>query len=252
VWGARMAEVEVRTFKEVDMKGGTVVAAFPSVGLVSTITASYLITTLPVDQVTALDSAGFPSLSMIYAKKPKFPARVYACRDPKLAIFICEMPLPMATHRPVAYALLQWAKDHGCRQVVPLEGLPVDPDTPIAGDPPVWGVGSTDRARSELDKRGIPQLESGMITGVSGVLLNEGRWRNMDVIALLAEARFALPDARAAVSLVRALDTLLPEIQIDTKPLQEQAKELERQLTRLKQQARSVVQPEPIPPDMYR
>lgn len=247
-----MSEVEVRTLKEVDMKGGTVVAAFPSVGLVSTITATYLITNLPVDQVTALESLDFPSLSMIYAKKPKFPARVYASREQKLAIFICEMPLPMATHRPVAYALMKWAKDHGCRQIVPLEGLPADLDAPVAGEPPVWGIGSTDRARAELEKRGIQQLETGMIAGVTGVLLNEGRWRNVDVIALLAEARLTLPDARAAVALVHALDDLLPEVTIDLKPLLDQAKLLEDHLTRLKQQARPIVQPEPIPPEMYR
>src|SRR5207253_1670113 len=145
--GGFLADVELRTIKEVDLKGGTVVAAFPSVGLVSTITATYLITGLKVDQVVALESPDFPSLSMIYAKKPKFPARVYASKSPKLAIFICEMPLPMGTHRPVAYTLLKWAKDHGCRQIVPLEGLPAVADVPVSGEPQVWGVGSTDRAR---------------------------------------------------------------------------------------------------------
>src|SRR5437870_12358304 len=105
-----MANVESRTLKVVDTTGGTVVAAFPSIGLVSTITATYMITNLKVDQVTALESSDFPSLSMVYAKRPKFPARVYASQDPKIAIFICEMPLPMYTHRPVAYALLKWAK----------------------------------------------------------------------------------------------------------------------------------------------
>jgi len=250
--GGFVADVELRTIKEVDMKGGTVVAAFPSVGLVSTITATYLITTLPTDQVTALESPDFPSISMIYGSKPKFPARVYASRKEKVAIFICEMPLPMSTHRPVAYALMKWAKDHGCRQIVPLEGLPAELDAPLTGEPTVWGVGSTDRARAELKKRGIQQLESGMISGVTGILLNEGRWRDVDVIALLAEARLALPDATAAVGLVKVLDTLLPEITIDLGPLQEQAKLLEEHLTKLKQQARSVVPPEPVPSDMYR
>src|SRR5438046_6263405 len=130
-----MAEVEIRTIKEVDLTGGTVVAAFPSIGLVSTITATYMITNLKVDQVTALESPDFPSLSMVYAKKPKFPARVYASQDPKLAIFICEMPLPMWTHRPVAYTILKLAKDHGSRQIVPLGGLPAGAQLPTSGDP---------------------------------------------------------------------------------------------------------------------
>src|SRR2546426_10215326 len=112
-----MADVEIRTLKEVDLKGGTVVAAFPSIGLVSTITATYMITNLKVDQVTALESPDFPSLSMVYAKKPKFPARVYASQDPKIAIFICAMLLPIYTHRPHAYANLKWANNHQSRGI---------------------------------------------------------------------------------------------------------------------------------------
>ncbi len=246
-----MADVEIRTFKDMDLKGGTVIAAFPSVGLVSTITATYLISTLQADQVCALESEDYPSLSMIYAKKPKFPARVYGFHKAKLALFICEVPLPNRAHRPTAYALLRWAQAHGCRQIVPLEGLPTEGEAK-AGAAQLWGVGSTDRARAELDKRGIPQLETGMIAGVSGVLLNEGRWRNFDVIALLAEARPDMPDAHAAVALTRGLDTLLPEIEVDLEPLLEQAKQLEEHLQRLKAQAKSVVPAEPPTGGMYR
>ncbi len=249
-----MPTVEVRTLKEVDLKGGTIVAAFPSVGLVSTISATYLIQMLPVDQVCALESEDFPSVSMIYAKKPKFPARVYASPSHKLAIFICEMPLPTRIHRAVAYALMDWARNQGIRQIVSLEGLPTEGDGPRSGEPNVWGVGSTDRARKELDKHKIEQLETGMIAGVAGVLLNEGRWRNVDVIALLAEARPDLPDAHAAVALVHALDEILEEITVDLGPLQQQAQQLEEFLTKLKQQAApAAAAKEQTPPtDMYR
>lgn len=248
-----MPTVEVRTLKEVDLKGATVVAAFPSVGLVSTISATYMIQMLPVDQVCALESEDFPSVSMIYAKKPKFPARVYASPQHKIAIFVCEMPLPTRIHRAVAYALLDWVKAHGCRQIISLEGLPMEGDGALTGEPSVWGVGSTDRARAELEQHKIAQLETGMIAGVTGVLLNEGRWRNADVVALLAEARPELPDAHAAVALVHALDSLLEDIDIDLKPLQQQAQQLEEFLQRLKQQATPVIPKEPTPPsDMYR
>jgi len=247
-----MATVEIRTFKEVDLKGGTIVAAFPSVGLVSTIAATYLITMLPVDQVCALESEDYPSLSMIYARKPKFPARVYHSREHKLAIFICEMTLPARVHRATAYALLDWAQTHGCRQIVSLEGLPIE--EPISPQPEsdVWGVGSTDRAREELAKRNIKQLETGMIAGVTGVLLNEGRWRQVDVIALLAEARPDLPDARAAVAIVHALDELLEDVVVDLGPLREQARALELHLQRLRQQALAAPTTEPVPREMYR
>lgn len=246
-----MAKVEVRTLKDISLKGGTIVAAFPSVGLVSTISATYLIQMLPTDQVCALESEDFPSVSMIYAKKPKFPARVYASKDHNLAIFICEIPLPTRIHRAVAYALLDWAKAQGIRQIISLEGLPSD-EGPMSSEPKVWGVGSTDRARDVLDAAGIDQLETGMIAGVAGVLLNEGRWRATDVIALLAEARPQLPDAHAAVSLVRTLDQILTDVEIDLTPLQEQAKSLEEYLQRLKAQATPAVPKEAVPSDMYR
>jgi uncharacterized protein len=207
---------------------------------------------LPTDQVCALESEDFPSVSMIYARKPKFPARVYASPGHRLAIFICEMSLPNKVHRPVAYALLDWAKARGARQIVTLEGLPTDSESSLTTEPAVWGVGSTDHARAELDKAKIGQLETGMIAGVSGVLLNEGRWRNSDVIALLAEARPDVPDAHAAVALVRALDTLLTDVEIDLGPLKEQARSLEQFLQKLKQQATPVVRQEPVPGDMYR
>ena len=249
-----MGTVEVRTLKEVDLKGGTIVAAFPSVGLVSTISATYLIQMLPVDQVCALESEDFPSVSMIYAKKPKFPARVYASPGHKLAIFICEMPLPTRVHRPVAYALMEWAKRQGIRRIISLEGLPMEGNGPMNEEPNVWGVGSTDHARAELDKHKVAQLETGMIAGVAGVLLNEGRWRSVDVIALLAEARQDLPDAHAAVSLVHALDELLEDVTVDLGPLQQQARQLEEFLQKLKQQAAPAApSKEATPPsDMYR
>jgi len=249
--GRATSDVEIRTFEDVDLKGGTVVAAFPSVGMVSTIATTYLIMRLPVDQVCALDSADLPALSMIYAKKPKFPARVYADRKAKLAIFLCEVPLPGRAMRPIAHALLRWSQAHGARQIVTLEGLPSEALLGEGG-PSVWGVGSTDRARAELDRRKVPQLETGMIAGVSGILLNEGRWQSYDVIALLAEARPNQPDAIAAVALTKALDELLPELEVDLVPLQEQARVLEEHLRRLKVQARPAVAPETETGGMYR
>ncbi|HEC95172.1 MAG TPA: proteasome assembly chaperone family protein, partial [Thermoplasmatales archaeon] len=38
-----MNEVELIEFEKVDLKGGTVIAGFPSIGLVSTVAANYLI-----------------------------------------------------------------------------------------------------------------------------------------------------------------------------------------------------------------
>jgi len=239
-------EIVVRQFKDAKLDGGTVIAAVPSVGLASTIASTYIISTLKLDQVAALDSEEFPPLSMVYDTKPKFPARVYANPEKRLAIFISEIPLPPELHRALARTLLSWAQEHQAERIIGLEGLPL-PKGAGREEVQLWAVGSTDSARETLAKAGIQQLQTGMISGVAGVLLNEGRWMNFDVIALLAEARSEMPDAYAAAKLVEGADLLLPDVEIDLGPLLEQAKGLETHLQGLQTQAKPVVKPVPSP-----
>ena len=245
----RMTDIDIRKFKDVDLKGGTILAAVPSVGLVSTIAATYIVSGLKMDQIMALDSEEFPPLSMVYAHKPKFPVRVYANPNKKVACFLSEVPLPGKSHRPLARALLDWAKAEGAQRIICLEGLPLAQEASEA-EIDVWAVGSIDSANEAIEKAALGYLETGIVSGVAGVLLNEGRWADYEVIALLGEARPYLPDAHAAAKLVYATDRLLEGVDIDLAPLLEQAKQLETHLQALKEQAKPVT-PE-APPNIYR
>jgi uncharacterized protein len=126
-----------------------------------------------------------------------------------------------------------------------MEGLPLEAGGEPGGEGvrkvDVFGVGSTDNARNELKKADIKNLETGIIFGVSGVLLNEGRWENFDVITLLAEAYVDAPDAFAAARILEALDRLMPDIKIETKPLLEQSEKFEEHLKGLRKQAKPAV-----------
>lgn len=227
--------IEVRKFKDLDLGGGSVIEAIPTVGLSSSIASSYLISSLGLDQIAALESEAFPPVSMIYSKKPKFPARIYAREDLKLAIFISEVPMSPNLHRPLAQTLLEWTRDQACREIICMEGLPVEDN---ANDLKLWAVGSTERARERIEKSGLEQLEIGMIPGVSGVLLNEGRWVKFDVISLVAETRAVVPDSLAAAKLVEAVDKLFPHITIPIEPLVAQAKRIQAHLAALQEQAK--------------
>ncbi|MCK5291370.1 MAG: proteasome assembly chaperone family protein [Thermoplasmata archaeon] len=228
-------EIEIRKFKSMNLTGGTVLEAFPSVGLVSTIASSYLISTLELDQICALESEHFPPVSMVYSTKPKFPARIYAREDIKLAVFISEFPPHTMLHRPLAKRLLSWSMDQRCRRILSLEGLPKPGSDDV--EPELKGVGSIDAAREELDKSGIEQMEIGMIPGVSGVLLNEGRWVGFNVIGLLADSIPGQPDALAAAKLVDGVNRLIPEVEIESEPLLKQVAEMEAYLNTLRKQA---------------
>jgi uncharacterized protein len=251
-----MFEIEVKKFKEMNLEDGTIIEGSPGVGLVSSIAATHLVDFLKLDQICAFDSDAFPPTSMIYASKPKFPARIYANSKNKIGVFLSEFtPLP-SIHRSMAFKLLEWCKQQKIRRIVSIEGLPTDikckPGEPLDKiETKVFGIGSTDRARKELKDAKIETLQSGIIYGISGVLLNEGRWNNYDVITILAEACIDIPDSIAAAKILEAIYKLIPETKIEIKPLYEKSKKLEEYLKTLRKQAETP-QPDTQPyKDMY-
>jgi len=247
----KMVEIEIRKFKDMDLKDSTIFEGFPGVGLVSAIASTYLIDHLKLDQICALECEEFPPTSMIYDSKPKFPARIYASEEHKIGVFISEFSPPPALHRPLAKKLLEWGKEQQCKRIVSTEALPIKDGTgeniEIADrNVEVFGIGSTDRARQELEKIEVKPLTTGIIYGVSGVLLNEGRWNDFDIITLLAEAYPKMPDAIAAAKIIEVVDKLTPQIKIEVEPLYEQSKKFEEHLKTLRGQAK------PPLPDNYK
>jgi uncharacterized protein len=242
-----MVEIKVYEWKQMDLKDMTIINGFPSAGLVSTITANYLIGALDLEQWGAVDSDDFPPVSMIYDKKPKFPARIYAQEESKVAVILSEFtPLPNLV-RPLADMMLNWAKEHECKRIVSPEVIYARSGEEELN---VSGVGSTDNARVELEKYGIEQFSQGMISGVSGVLLNEGRMKNFDVFTLVAQAHSGIPDAKATAKVIEAIIKLVPAIKVDVDPLYEEAERVEKFVRRLREQAKPATEPS-TPHNMY-
>lgn len=243
-----MVEITIHKFKDMDVEGATVVDGFPTVGLVSTIAANYLIGELKLDQISVLDSSDFPPVSMIYANKPKFPARIYADENKKVVVFLSEFTPPPHLARALAKIVLDWSIKHKCRRIIIPEGIPTE--KPEAEELDVYGVGSTDKARADMKKYHINQLKTGIVTGVAGVLLNEGRRANFDVISLLAEVNTGMPDARAAAKIIEVVDRLIPSIKIDVKPLYKEAERIENYLRVLREKSKPAAEPK-LTPQMY-
>lgn len=239
-------------FKEIRLEGGTILNGFPTAGLVSTIVANYLIGALDLDQVGALDSDDFPPVSMVYANKPKFPARIYADKRLKLAVFLSEFTPPPFLARPIARTMFSYAKETGAERIIAPEVIGW-----VHGDetePHVFGVGTTDRTRVEMKRISMTPFRQGMIAGITGVLLNEGKRAEMDVISLIVETRPEMPDARAAARVLEVINRLLPHLEIDVEPLYEQAERVETHLKEMREQAKEMaerMQPT-YPSELYR
>ncbi|MCP8304619.1 MAG: proteasome assembly chaperone family protein [archaeon] len=233
-----MNEIEIREFKKMRLKGATVIDGLPSISLVNTIAANYLVAALDLDQIAALDSNRFPAISMIYAFKPKFPARIYASEEFKIVIFLSEFRILPNLYRPLAKALFDWTKEQNCSLIISPVEWSVESSPTVKEEPVVQGVGSTDRARERLASNEIKQLEFGAIPGISGLLLNEGRWSNFDVMSLIVPVYPDISGVKAAVKAVEVIDRLIPEIEIDIASLYQEAERIEDKLRTLRRQAK--------------
>lgn len=253
-----MEDIHIYELKKIDLRGATVIDGFPSVGLVSSIVANYVINTLELEQIAIMDSVYFPTVSLIREGEPMNPVRIYAKpkhnEESNLVVFISEFQPPPNLIKKIASTVLDWAQDQKCTLLVCPEGLIVDREEGMGfnKDIAVYGIGSTEKASSVLQKHEIMIFEEGVITGVAGVLLNEGKKRDFDVISLLSEAHPDYPDARAAAHVIETIDKLLLHIQLDAQPLYEEAERIESQLKVIHRQTESAKKP-PVPsrPSMY-
>jgi uncharacterized protein len=262
--GLTKGPVTIREFEELDLKSAMLIEAFPTIGLVSTIAASYLVSQLKLKLVGTVTAPWMPPVSIVYGGRALPPVRLYSGEKvcgidgncDQVFLLMSEFPIPDQGVYPVADALLDWAHAHGCREIVSLEGLPMerpDPETKpervLTGHKPqVWGVGATDRARAMLERQKVPQMDTGVITGISGALLWMAEQRGVDALCLLAEAQKDFPDARAAAALVQVIDVLLQQIQINLEPLLKQAEELEKQIKHAVEGALDAQQSRAAPP----
>ncbi|HEY4705330.1 MAG TPA: PAC2 family protein, partial [Thermoplasmata archaeon] len=223
-----MDGIQIYELRRMDLRGATVIDGFPSVGLVSSIVANYLINALSLSQIGIMDSAYFPTVSLVRDGEPMNPVRIYgqpkqSGRD-QVVVFISEFQPPPNLIKGIASTVLDWTQDQKCNLLVCPEGLIVDseltgPDRQVE----VYGIGSTDKSMDLLRKNGVTLFEEGVITGVAGVLLNEGRRRDFDVITLLSEAHPDYPDARAAARVIEVIDKVLGHTELDARPLYEEA-----------------------------
>jgi len=237
-------DVTVINFEEIDLKNATVIAGFPSIGLVSTIVANYLIDALGLRQIGALDSSQFPTLSVVHTGEPLSPVRIYAGilgNGRKIAVFVSEFKPKPNLISSLSNTIMKWVKEKGCDLLISPEGMVVEGKaTEEENLAEAYAIGSTEKARVMLREKHIPEFKNGIIAGVSGVLLNQGKHEGFDVIAILAEAHPNYPDARAAASSLNVIASLLA-VEINVVPLYDEAGRIEKQLQKFNKQAKPVV-----------
>ena len=252
---ASLDEVEICDFEEANLKDATVIAGFPSIGLVSTIAANYLIDALGLKQIGCLKSPHFPALSVVHTGEPLSPVRIYAgtqINGDKIAVFVSEFKPKPNLINSIANVIMEWVTRKECKLLLSPEGMVVEGKSADEEENvEAYAIGSTEQARQLLMSKDIPQFKNGIIAGVSGVLLNFGKQNNFDVISILSEAHPNYPDARAAAAAINVMATIMGA-EINVTPLYEESERIEKQLQKFHKQAKPMVSASQAPqPSMY-
>jgi len=248
-------DVKICNFEEVDLKDAIVIAGFPSIGLVSTIAANYLIDALNLKQIGCITSPQFPALSVVHTGEPLSPVRIYSGTQPgggKIVVFVSEFKPKPNLINSISETIMEWVSGKKCKLLISPEGMVVEgKDSGDDANVEAYAIGSTENARGILMSKDIAQFKNGIIAGVSGVLLNLGKQAKVDVISILAEAHPNYPDARAAAAAINVIANIMG-VEINVKPLYEESERIEVQLQKMHKQAKPMVSGGQAPqPSMY-
>jgi len=239
-------DIQIIERKHVTVRDAVLVEGFPSVGMVSSIVANYMIKMLDMEYIGSVSSRYFHPSAVISKSVPMPPVRIYAgqpvekkgCICDRLVVLTSEFPPPVELMKPLVDKILDWTKQKDIKTIVSVEGI--INESAQDENATTYAIASTERARKMLDNKNITHLENGIITGISGVLLHEAERLQRDVVCLLSDANPQIPDARSAARLIEVLDQFLPKLKLDPEPLIEEAEKLEAHLKRAIIQAQAL------------
>lgn len=233
--------IEIKEYKTIDLKESILIDGFPSVGLISTIISNYYISGFNLDGMAFIDSPHFPPLTLIYAKKPKYPARIHASEERKLAVISCEFTPAPQLARAIGEKIVKWAITKHIHSIITFEGILEKEESNQVSE--VYAVGSTEQMRNLLTEKGIPLLEYGAVIGLPAIILNQCRWLNLDAVCFLVKIYHPYPEFRAAAHVIEQINKLYPSIAIDTQPLYKEAEKIEKRIREVREATKQVQEP---------
>jgi len=233
--------IEIKEYKKIDLRESVLIDGFPSIGLISTIISNYYISAFNLDGMAFIDSQYFPPLTLVYGKKPKYPARIRASEDKKLAVITSEFtPAPQLT-RAIGEKIVKWAITRHLHSIITFEGVMEKEGS--SQETEIYAVGSTEQVRNLLVEKQIPLLEYGAVIGLPAVILNECRWLNFDAVCFVVKVYHPFPEFRAAAHVIEYINKLYPNLAVDVKPLYQEAENIEKRVREVREAARPLQEP---------
>ena len=215
-------KIKIKESKSVNIEDGFLIDGFPSVGFSSAIATESMVQTSQFEQTGVIDSDSFPSISVIKDGKPNYPTRIFINQELKIGIFLSYLTLDKSLHRIASRTMLRWAKEHKIKVIISSVAMKSNDSTDE-----IMGIGNTDTARAKIKNSGLKVLEHGTVSGIPGMLLNEGSLTGQDVVVVVFQTEGDGPDFQSSLQLCSAISKLIPGASCNIPLLQKEAEKAE-------------------------
>jgi uncharacterized protein len=224
--------IEIKLFKEQNLKGYSLIEGFPGIGLVGPMAASYMIEKLGMEYVGHIASDLFPPLAVVHDGQPMHTARIYADKKNKLLVVFSEFTIPSNAVYQTGSELMSFMREYGISRLISIGGMPTQKQSNVP-----YIISSDQEMVKKAAAQGIKQIKEGVIAGVSAVLLISAREFNLKTINLLVEVNPMIMNPKYAETAIQGLNKLIG-IDIDLNELEKEAKEVESKVREIMSKAK--------------
>ncbi len=215
--------MDVKFFKKPNFKEPVMIAAWPGMGLLATISADYLRRKLDAKLFAEL----YSPKNSVFLKNgivdfAKVKHSFYYWNNLIICIGEAQPPTPLEV-RLLAEDVLNLAEEFGVKRIYTLAASPAFAQEELK----VFGIVNKEELLKEVSKYVPIAKGEGDITGLNGVLLGVAKERNLDGICLLGQIRYMdVPQFRSARLVLEVLTKML-NIEVDFSELDKEAERIE-------------------------
>ena len=217
-------KVEIIELEERDLSKYTLIEGFPGIGLTGTIAAKFLIEKLNFRRFGYIYSNIFIPIIRVRESKPLHPSRIFINDRYKLVVILSEQIIPNRYMDDFARAIAEWIQKKKIKRVISLSGIRTEEE-----EYEVYGIAANDKSKKLFSKYNIKEVEEGVTSGITALILLELKYTDIEAISLLSTVKMTT-DYKAAAEIIKKLNQMF-EFNIDVKPLEEEAKKVESEIT---------------------
>ena len=233
------------------------IAGFPGAGLVGSISTSYIINKLHMNQIACVESE-FIVPGVIYTEgKLRHPFRLYSNKEGDICVLVCEAPIMVEGMYSVLDTFVKWALNNKVNEVMVLDGIAVEglPDSKrmpiilssdgreadaanlIDDDNKNSDVTNKEEEEKKDDKSHSIYPSTAFIGGIAGGILSSCLSNGIASKALLISAARRIPDPEGAAIIIESLSKITnnESLKIDTQQLREQGASLKMRMEKIMQ-----------------